>query len=180
MVQVIIAPSDLAKMLVELAKVKTPKFVSVKNYENNEGEVSDYVINLGVSYESLVKKDIAALAEMKLTGIKEQARIALLMALASNQGEFRSNQSKGQRDAYIEILPNVRLHKDSGRLFVRGFRISKTVLIEGNYKSVNSADLTIAKNKIRKELSTPKYRQFAMDKISQVRMNGETLEISIA
>jgi hypothetical protein len=71
------------------------------------------------------------------------------------------------------------MHNDSGRLFVYGMRISKTVLVPGNYGPETRKPLTIAKDKIRETLKATKFRQFAIDKISEIRMNGETLEFEL-
>lgn len=176
-------PKELAKLLTSVAKQVTPKFVAIRNYENNEGEVSNYVINIGADYGNAKQADTELLNDRrnftsidfgKLAMYADQARVALLEA---NKKE--TPQSKAQQDAYTTIFPNVRVHNETGRVFVFGFKINKVVLIAGNYKSVNSSDLTLAKEKIRATLKAPKFRQYALDKIKEVRLNGETLEFDL-
>jgi hypothetical protein len=108
--------------------------------------------------------------------IDEQARIALIEAIKKP-----SKGSEAQTEAYLTVAPNVRLHLESGRLFAFGFTLpnSKVVLKAGIYPTVNSSPLTIAKDKIRKQLKHTKFRQFAFDKLTTVKVNGETLEIEL-
>jgi hypothetical protein len=182
---VVIAPAQIVNLIKGLANIKGVKFVAVKGYENANGEISNYVINCGASYGNAKQADLEALENPEiLKGIDfgsvamyaEQARIALIEAIKKP-----SKGSEAQTEAYLTVAPNVRLHLESGRLFVFGFTIpnSKVILKEGVYPSVNSAPLTIAKDKIRKVLKATKFRQFAFDKLTTVRVNGETLEIDL-
>jgi hypothetical protein len=182
---VVIAPAQIVALIKGLASIEGVKFVAIKNYENANGEISNYVINCGADYGKAKEADLKALENKEaLEGVTfgsvsmyaEQARIALIEAIKKP-----SKGSVAQTEAYLTVAPNVRLHLDSGRLFVFGFTIpnSKVVLVEGVYPSVNSAPLTIAKDKIRKNLKHTKFRQFAFDQLKQVRLNGETLEIDL-
>lgn len=172
-----------ARLFVLLANQKTPTFIAVKNYTNEFGEVSNYVLNIGASYanakesdtETLkVKENFTAIEFGSVALYSEEARIALL-----NANLKPSKQSKAQTDAYTTICPNVRMHNETGRLYVFGFRISKTVLKAGNYPTSNSSALTIAKNKIKETLKAPKFRQYCLDKLVEIRMSGETLEFEL-
>jgi hypothetical protein len=164
-----------ARLIELLAIQATPKFIAVKNYRNNEGEVSNYVINIGVDYGKAKQADTEKLKDAAnfagLEGYSDAARIALLEASLKP-----SKQSKAQSDAYTQLCDNIRMHNETGRLYVNGFKISKTVVDAIEYPEVNSSALTIAKNIIRKELKATKFRQFCFDKLVEIRMNGETLE----
>lgn len=138
------------------------------------------MINIGIDYgkakaeytERLkVKENLQGVDFGSLAAISEDARVALL-----NASLKPSKQSIAQSETYTQICANVRMHDETGRLYVNGYKISKTVLEEVEYAEVNSAPLTIAKNIIRKALKAPKYRQFCFDKLVDIRMNGETLE----
>lgn len=167
-----------------MAGQKTPTFASVKNYCNNQGEISNYVVNFGASYENAKERDIETLSDPSciatldfgsVVNYAEQARIALLAAMLTE-----SNQSKGQQDAYTSVFKNVRVHNETGRVYIHGFRISKQVLVPVSYKPVNSAPLTIAKDIIREQiLKSSKFRQFCVDKLVEIKMNGETLEFEV-
>jgi len=172
-----------ARLFALLAGQQTPTFVSVKNYTNNEGEVSNYVINIGADYGNAKESDTVFLADAKnlseiefgsVAPYSEDARIALLKANLKP-----SNQSIAQTDAYTTICPNVRIHNETGRLYVFGFKISKTVLVPVVYPTVHSSALTIAKEKIRKVLKAPQFRQYCLDKLVEIKMQGETLEFEL-
>ena len=174
-----------AKLFALLANQKTPTFVAVKNYTNEQGEISNYVINLGASFANAKQADIETLKSRETVAAlninfgevalySEEARIALL-----NANLKPSKASKAQTDAYTTICSNLRMHNETGRLYVYGFRVSKTVLKAVEYPEVNNTPLTIAKNKIRKELKVPKFRQYCLDKLVEIRMQGQTLEFEL-
>lgn len=184
MTTIIITSDEVkARLFALLAGQQTPTFVSIKNYCNNQGEISNYVINIGASYGNAKDKDTEFLSEPanmmaidfgSLAPFSEDARIALLDANLNP-----SNQSEAQTDAYTTICPNVRMHNETGRIYVFGFKISKTVLVPGVYPKVNSRSLTLAKEKIRSVLNAPKFRQYCLDKIVDIRLKGETLEFDM-
>ncbi len=152
MTTIIITSDEVkARLFTLLAGQETPTFVSIKNYQNNQGEISNYVINIGASYGNAKNKDteflsepgnLAAIEFGSLAPYSEDARIALLTANLNP-----SNQSEAQTDTYTTICPNVRMHNDTGRIYIFGFKVSKTVLVEGVYPKVNSRPLTLAKEK---------------------------------
>ena len=45
-------------------------------------------------------------------------------------------------------------------------------------KPVKSRPLTVAKNKLRKNLPVGKFREFALEYLNVVKLNGETLELA--
>lgn len=183
--------SEVAQQVINLvmkAIEKSPNgvsFVSIKEYTNKQGEVSNQTINIGASYENAKKADIATLEALDVTdathGFKsgvlllEQARRELIEAFL-NPNE---NISNGQKDAYTHI-PNcsgLKVHNEKGLLYLYGNRINKTVLVEGTYKTVNSKPLTIAKNELRKILKTNKFVNFSLEVGNTLKMAGDTLEL---
>lgn len=176
-----------ARLFTLLANQSTPKFISVRNYTNEQGEVSNYVINIGADYGKAKEDDTVTLLDAEnlkaidfgsVAPYSEEARIALLEANLKLTVASQ-NRSDAQTDAYTTICENVRMHNDTGRLYIYGMRISKTVLIPGNYGPDTRRPLTKAKDKIREGLKTSKFRQFCVDKIVEVKMNGETLEFEL-
>lgn len=167
-----------AKLFALVAAQGTPKFISVRNYQNNEGEVSNYVINIGVDYGKAKNDDTLKLTDKtnfkEVKGYSDAARKALLEASLKP-----SRQSEAQQDAYTTICENVRMHNETGRLYIFGFRISKTVLVEGNYGPDTRSKFTKEKDAIREVLKATKFRQFCLDKLVEIRMNGETLEFDL-
>lgn len=158
-------------------------FVSIRNYTNKQNEVSNNLINVGIKYESAKAKDIEFLTHLNLNTIEnrkstlellEEARHVLIEAF-KNPNENRSN---GQIEAYTHILPGVKVHNETGILYVYGYREQKTVLVKGeDKKPVKSAALTIAKDELRKLLKTGKFTQYALEVGNEIRANKETLEL---
>jgi hypothetical protein len=156
-------------------------FVSIKNYTNKQNEVSNNLINVGINYENAKAKDIETLENLNLKAhdfkspldLLKIAKEELILAfLAPNE-----NRSQGQQNAYTTILPGVKVHNETGVLYVYGYRENKTVLVKGEYKHVNSAPLTIAKNELRALLRTGKFTQFALEVGNTIKASGETLEL---
>lgn len=183
--------STKALQVIKAVKEATSKsitgvsFVSIKNYTNKQGEVSNNLINIGIKYENAKKKDITflnelnidkAIAEHDLKSSKElleEARKELMVSFIKPE----VNRSNGQKDAYTVLFDGVKVHNETGVLYIYGYRENKTVLVKGEYKTVNSKPLTIAKDELRKLLKTGKFTQYALEVGNTLKLNGETLEL---
>lgn len=144
-------------------------FFGVRNYENQNGEISNYVVNVKVNYDKLKIKDIETCKNFNTSNeIEIQAKNALLTAFLKPT-DATKNRQNGQIDAYIYICDGVKMHKESLDLFFVGQRVSKKVLVAGIYPTVNSKPLTIAKNKIRKNFSTTNYRSFKIGNLDEIK-----------
>ena len=155
-------------------------FVSIRNYTNSSNEASNNLINVGINYEKSKIKDIEFLENLNLDEYSFKSNLdVILEAKAELIKSFikpEENRSKGQIEAYTHIVSGVKVHNESGQVYVYGYRENKTILKEGEYKQVNSKPLTIAKNELRKLLRTAKYTQYSLEIGNQVRANGSTLE----
>lgn len=169
---------NIVAIIVNTIGQKNPKFVAIKGYQNQEGEVSNYLINTGVKYANLVKKDIEFLKNLKTENeLSEKARLELLTALEKNRNEETASAgSLAQKDAYTYLTPSLRICIANNTLQIVGYREQKTVLVEGVYPVVNSRPLTIEKNKIRRNLKTSKFRPFTLGKMEGINMNGLKIE----
>ena len=164
-------------------------FVSVKGYTNKQGEVTDRLINVGINYDKAKKLDIKILERgidyipsEKYTLIDwELAKAELLQSLITPD----ENRSNGQTNAYIHILDSegnstcLKWNLETKALYIYGVEVpnTKKILVEGEYKVVKSSNKTLAKNAIRKAyLKSAKYKMFIIEKIGQIKVNGETLE----
>lgn len=159
-------------------------FVSIKGYENRYGEVSNNLINVGASYENMTKKDIEYLENLDVTKIGtdidsdidsvtlEKARTELINSLIKPN----KNRSNGQKNAYTSITSGLKVHNETGDVYVWGYRVNKTVIKAGEYPKINSRPKTIAKNIIRKGMKTAKFTQYKVSNIEKMKLNGETLE----
>lgn len=178
---------NVGLLLAVVSQIKTPSFVRIMNYSNDKGngEVANYLINLGISYANAKQSDIESLSDPKiLEGIdfgdlKPLAEEARKTMLDARLNPSKTNHSQAQQDAYITVCPNVKVHKESGRVFIEGLSVDKQVIVKGSYKAVNSAPLTLAKKKIEKQLKATNYRYFAFDKLQSVKAKGEEIVITI-
>lgn len=171
-------------------------FISVNNYfAKTSGEIANHVVNVGISVENAKQTDLSRLMACNDKDIKdiaftskidaETVKLALSemqIAAQKNVGAIdqRTAQSQAQTDAYIFITSAIRIHKDTNTIHVFGQSISKTVLVKGEYKSVNSSQKTLAKNAIKKhlDLRADKFRTYIVESIESVKMQGELLEIN--
>lgn len=154
-------------------------FISIKNYTNSSGEISNNLINIGASYERAKQADIEFLKNLDITKIEgdpillAQARTELINSFIKPN----ENISNGQINAYVNILPGLKVHIETGEIYIYGYRENKTIVQKGEYKEVKSKPLTIAKNILRKLLKTNKFTQYKISNIGKITANKETLEI---
>lgn len=188
------------ELLVTAKTIKGTSFVGIRNYENKQGEVSNYTLNVGITYENVLKNDFNSLKENQTKIIQELEKnhsIALIeqaykeiytslekrLSDEQTKEQLRAEndktiaQSDAQINAYISLAKGVKLHKDSLQLHVFGLVVKKTILQPIEYKKTNSRELTIVKNKIEKlcEFKQSKYRTFEFNK-AEVKMQGITIE----
>lgn len=156
-------------------------FVSIRNYTNKFGEVSNNLINVGANYEKAKQKDIEFLENINFSNYEFKSDLSLLdearKALIASFIKPDENRSEGQINAYTHIVKGVKVHNESGVLYVYGYREKKEVLSKGEYPNVKSRPLTIAKEELRKLLRTGKFTQYALEIGNEIRANGETLEL---
>ena len=160
-------------------------FIRIKDYlSKTSGEIAHHLVNVGVSFAKAKEKDIEflknldvlLLMDMKSTKpMLEIARVELLNSLISPD----ENRSQAQADAYthIESIQGVKIHNETGIVYVYAMTVSKEIVTKGTYKTVNSSEKTIAKNELKKLLKSTQYRQFLIPNITAIKANGDTLEL---
>lgn len=164
-----------------------PTFVAIQGYTNESaGETANYVINVGVSYESARNRSIAKLQAYLVTpGLSDMQILAgselLNSAVKNANPETATVASQAQSAAYTHIGRNIKVHKETGDLYLVGFVVGKTVTVAGTYKEVKSSEKTLAKKAIAKllKLPTDKRRNFKFEKLVGVRMQGNTLVFQV-
>ncbi len=155
-------------------------------YTNAEGETAKRVINIGVSYENMLKKDIALLPSLAHIASPlysetdwNDAKAELAESLRKSLAGESTPRSEGQHDAYLPIAVGLRWHIGNSELHITGVSHSKEILVAGTYKTVNSKPKTLAKNAIKKSLRSNEYRTFKVTNLSgELKVNGEIIEIS--
>jgi uncharacterized protein YjbI with pentapeptide repeats len=164
-------------------------------YTNSYGEVSTQTVLLGATYENAKLKDIATLEGASFPEQNlDVARLTLLTALLKNMNDkTRSNQSKGQIDAYTNLYKGIGIHNETGKVSILAKFIKKTVSAEqkaqtefnkasGEFKVrkvVNSRQTTLDKKEVTKtlDLEQAKIRRFNLsaDSMESARVNGDYL-----
>lgn len=187
----------IVKFIVSLfANLNGTSFVGIRAYKSStSGEVANHVVIANASYgnavdEDLKKLDNATDADVKAINEKWGFSFELIRtAIQKLSDNFRKNmnpetqsaQSKGQQDAYINITPSIKLHIESGKIHIFAQHHSKDVLVEGEYKEVNSRELTLCQNAVKKyfDFRTAKFRNFIVDKdqLSGVAINGSQITL---
>lgn len=184
-------------MFDKLSNGKSAKFIRINGYTaKTSGEVANHTINVNISVKNAKETDLQRLINCNSSDLEMIAKqnnldlatceLALSEMITSAQKnlsaniEEHTNQSKGQSDAYINLTPAIRLHKDTLQVHVFGMAIAKVVLVKGEYKQVNSNAKTLAKNAIKKhlDLRADKFRDFIVGNIESVKIDGETIEIN--
>jgi hypothetical protein len=170
------------QVITNLSKVlaKSPtgvSLVSIKGYTNSFGEVSNNLVNVGASLTNAKAKDVTTLQSLDVTTLGgdsillEKARVELINSFV-NPNE---NRSQGQIDAYTIVAKGIKVHNESGEIYIFGLRNSKTVIEQGVYPIVNSRALTLAKNQLKKDLKSSKFTQYKLSSTSVIKLNGEEL-----
>lgn len=155
-------------------------FCSVKNYVNDEGEKSDYLINIGVNYQTAKQKDIKFLTELDVTTMEWNCPMVDIMKAQTEllNSLIKPNEAKSQaqKEAYIHINEAIKIHVDTFELFIFGMKERKTIKEAVDYGADTRKPLTKAKDELRKLMKSAKYRQFKF-KLNgmSVKTNGEEL-----
>lgn len=166
--------------------LKGAKFIGIRNYvSTSTGEISNVVVNVNVSYENAVKFDLESLQAIESNDLEiigkskgldleqvKKAHAELIISFTNKVEGIETNQSKGQKDAYINLGKGLRLHKDTLNLYVWGFVQSKEIVKEGEYKKVNSSDKTIAKRVIEKQFcKSAKFRNYNIGSLESIKVD---------
>lgn len=193
--------NDKTFMLLDATrKIKGTTLIGIENYTNEKGEVSNQTIIAGITYENALLKDFKSLNDKKDVVIaklvKNHDKTIVLEAFKNvydslekrlssdevkqalrEQGDKTILQSDAQINAYIHLTKGVKLCKDTQQIHVFGLVIRKTVINPIAYKQVNSRELTIVQNKIKKlcNFRQNKYRTFIFDR-SKVNLMGLEIE----
>lgn len=176
---------------------KGAKFARIIGYSSDKSdhsEIADHTIILNFSYGNMRKDDKETLRTfdvnvvdvnkfnydsidtkgMELTAYKNEVRNCLNNAL------YEINNPKKKETSNDDYLNEMLVFNwNTERLSIIGQGVKKETIVEGEYKKVKSAPLTIAKKLIKKQanLRVEKYKRFAIDNLSIVNLQGETLEI---
>lgn len=163
------------------------RFVGL-TYTNENGEKSKYRLIMGINLVSLYKADLRTLKKLhpSLEGVKAIACDELIDSIENSLTKgIGNNDAYTLKGYYTQITPNgeVKLHVNEvneTHLYIRGYVLSKTVLVKGTYPTVRSSEKTLAKREIEKSLKRGRIRTFKINVavLEGIRMNGMEIEIN--
>ncbi len=173
----------------EAGKIELPQFVALHNYENKQGAVSNYLLNLGVHYGRTLERDLVMFNFLSINDydipanlqyVAQEAYDEVHHSLMSNTDKNIDNHTPMSRikiEEYDHPSANIKVHKQTGVIYLTGMIVSKKVLVEGEYKERQSKDKTKVKNILTKNFSSNNYRQFFIHKITSIKINGKHMTI---
>lgn len=183
-------------ILATLAQMDAVKFARVTYRAKGTGELAIHTMLVNFNMDSLYKEDVETVEALHDAYSKaynanpddDAAKVKMLAAgqiLASlkeslalgigNNSKYTHGPHAGDTYVHLHGIKNVKAHKASGIVYVYGRPISKTVLEEGEYKTVKHSPLTLAKNDIRAQLQTGNLRQFIVEHVRKVQCDGDTI-----
>lgn len=181
----------MSDLIQKFASLKGAKFIGINGYTNKSGEVSNQIINCNVNITNAKKADLETLKNFpasKLNDIAEkvgatkevamEAIEAMIDSAEKNLSNHKTKQSEAQTDAYTHLGKGLKFHNETGDLYITGFANNKTVLVEGEYKKVNSSPKTLVKKEITKGLKMYKFRNFRLSNIGkELHVTGSTVQL---
>jgi hypothetical protein len=175
--------------------LKSSSFIGIKNYQNKYDEIANINLLTNVNTEEAKRKDLETLKSLTDSDLEDinvsnnieletvkKAHEELIASAEKNLNKDlneRSNQSKGQVDAYISLNKAVKMHKETMDIFVTGFINHKEVIQKGEYPKKNKRKKTIAKEAIKKHcnLRMDNFRTYKLGKMNEINITGSTLQI---
>ena len=179
----------VAEITKAVSQIQGNQFASLTYLTKKTKELARYTVNLGFSYHKAVEKSVTDLqiltkenwatwSELQKQASGEVMESLLKTLVAHENGTQNDDYTK--KGQYVSLGNGLNLNTTDNTIQLFGLLQSKVVLTEGEpQKPVKSAPLTIEKNKIRRQLTVSKFREFALDKenITGVRVNGNTIEM---
>lgn len=168
---------------------KGNQFISVKNYKSvKTGEISDFTININSDYgkkqikdlnwlKSLTDSDLIDFSKNTVVSLEtmQKAHSELIKSLEKNISSDKTPASISQSEAYKSFAPNIRVHLETQKFHIFGFLVNKTVKVAGEYPKVNKQKKTIAKDILRKQMFSTKFRTFIFDQIEGIKGNKQVI-----
>ena len=150
-----------------------------------EPETSRYTVGLRFDLKRIYQEDLGLLINLshKIDGLELTACNELIASLRQSLENGIGNNLAYTRKGTVHQTPikGIRLveQKDGSANFeILGNVLQRKILQAGVYKTVNSKEKTILKNRLRKQLQSSKIRCFSLkaDSFHQIKMNGNTIE----
>lgn len=174
--------------LLKVINGKGATFCAVRGYTSEKtGEVANYLIQSGYSYENANAHDLAILKAANpatvAAAIGESVSMVsdAIAALIQSIEAPNKRMSQAQKDTYTHLGAGIKEYNGSeadkqGNIYVTGLVIRKQTIVKGVHKEVKSKPETIVKSKVSKHLQLRKenIRQYIL-KNGEFKLRGVTL-----
>lgn len=153
-------------------------FLTIHNYTNNFGELSDFSICFHVSYENAVRRAQSLLREFS-PGMRDTVgRPYTIIDLRRAQDELiqsyewtlegynpLATSAHSYDPVYLadgSTVPGIKLHRDQDILHLWGFCLHKRIIFPGKYPPDRRTNKTIAKDDLRSMTPLGRFVQFKL------------------
>lgn len=167
------------------------KYISINGYKNDYNEIANHNININYKFSQINEKDIEIINSITTADLRElvdslSEKYAFLTINDFEKALYRmKNPSKvksdAQKDAYTYIGKGIKVHNESGRIFLSGIFRQKSIIQDGIYEEgKKSRPETIARRLIEKKfgLMKPKIKIYNFDFIKSFNFQDNTLVIT--
>lgn len=165
----------------ELSKIRSSAtFLTIRGYQNNFHEVSDYSICFHIDYNKAVQRSLAIIQDFQPSPSKcigkvyssadlAQARAELIDSYLATLGGNSQSTTKNSYDTVAykmkdgQEIPGIKIHLSQDLVHLWGYRVHKRVITPGEYKQVKSAAKTLAKNDLRALTPLHRFGQWKLE-----------------
>ena len=167
-------------LIIKSKNIKGTTFVGVRNYKSSNGEIANHTFVVGADYGKAKECDLEKARNFDLSAVESDFSLDILEQAKSKIVDSLSKpftQEDNVESPYIKLATGIELHRETGEMYVVGFSMNKTVLTPGEYKKVNSRELTLAKKFLTKQmnLKTSKYRRLKVGYQEDIKISGVTI-----
>lgn len=199
--------TELVNFLEKTNGIKGVSFVSVKGYENSKGEIANYKLNFGASFQNAQAKDLDDFKKLDIVKywndnvinknvltleLAKKAYVNVYNSLVPIDNKLydgtikiQSEQSKAQGNAYTRINKGLKVHNKYEKLYMFGLLVDKQIIVKGNYGEDRRKPLTKFQDLLKKDMRSKTFRMYIIEKadvmnLAKTSFNGEDLNINLS
>lgn len=173
--------ADISELGFSEFEFRGNQFVGLVYESKKTKELASYVLQVGVSYEALLRRDLERVRALKglflgalgqrAIGEIEKSLLASIEAIEAGTGY---NPAYTCQKTYESLSKGLKRHRETGEVYAYGLLVNKKILRAGEpRKKVNSRELTLAKKAIDRRLRRSKWRQLSLDYALRIRTQGK-------
>jgi hypothetical protein len=190
--------SELTKLVEYTNGLKGTRFAHITNYQSDKTdntETANHLVNFGIRYDNVLKTDAELIKAVDLEKLDVNSHNYQYINTGTlSLEDYKQAVKEALPEAYTELLEPKKpretndiwlnkvlvFNKTTNELSIFGQGVKKEVVEAGETKTVKSAPKTIAKEIIKKAagLRENSLRRYKISNLSNVTVNGETLEIA--